>query len=179
MLSHRSCARTSFFRSSFPLDTVPATCEIVVCFNTIQGWSTSMTHARSEQGNSPWRPPSTFAAVSIRDHVSMAPVAPVDSLRLSRRGAASVVFGTLLTRSKPCKAEASDSELVQELLRKSRANKEKNDQQRLDRYYKREWAINKIVGKEVLPEPCDPRDLELGYKCRNLLPRTPEDKGQP
>mmetsp|Transcript_2309 Transcript_2309/g.15349 ORF Transcript_2309/g.15349 Transcript_2309/m.15349 type:complete len:139 (+) Transcript_2309:1750-2166(+) len=138
-----------------------------------------MSHGNSEQGSPPWHPPPTPEAVSILEHTAMAPVAPVDSLRLSRRGAASVVFGTFLTRSKPCKADDSDSELVQELLRKSRANKAKNDQQRLDRYYKREWAINKIVGKEVLPEPCDPRDLEFGYKCRNLLPRTPEDKGRP
>eukprot|EP00963_Diacronema_lutheri_P001134 scaffold73_cov337-Pavlova_lutheri.AAC.29 len=104
--------------------------------------------------------------------------APANSPRLSRRGSAAVLFGTFLTRVKPCMADPADSELVQELLRKSRANQEKNNQERLDRYYKRDWAINKIVGKEVLPEPCDPRDVELGYKCRNLLPRTPEEKGK-
>ena len=43
------------------------------------------------------------------------------------------------------------------LLKKSKENKAKNDQDRLDRFYKKEFAINKLLGTEVLPEACDPR----------------------
>jgi len=70
----------------------------------------------------------------------------------------------------------SKSEFVQGLLAKSRANKSKNDQDRLDRFYKKEFAINKITGIEILPEACDPRDPEFGGKCLPKLPRLPEDR---
>lgn len=71
------------------------------------------------------------------------------------------------------------SELVQRLLEKSKENKATYDQQRLDNFYKRDYNINKIAGHEVLPEPCDPRDPEFGYKCRNPLPRLPQERLDP
>lgn len=43
------------------------------------------------------------------------------------------------------------------LLAKSKENKAKNDSDRLYRFYHKEFAINKTLGKDVLPEPCDPQ----------------------
>ena len=31
------------------------------------------------------------------------------------------------------------------------------DKQRLDSYYERNYKINELMGKEIIPEPCDPR----------------------
>eukprot|EP00240_Pyramimonas_obovata_P015197 CAMPEP_0118923002 /NCGR_PEP_ID=MMETSP1169-20130426/1702_1 /TAXON_ID=36882 /ORGANISM="Pyramimonas obovata, Strain CCMP722" /LENGTH=216 /DNA_ID=CAMNT_0006863933 /DNA_START=52 /DNA_END=702 /DNA_ORIENTATION=+ len=74
----------------------------------------------------------------------------------------------------------TESEFIQGLLKKSKDNKEQYDQDRLDRYYNREYNINKIAKKlgmdEVLPEPCDPRDPEFGSKCRAPLPSLPQDR---
>jgi hypothetical protein len=58
------------------------------------------------------------------------------------------------------------------LLKKSKENKAKNDQDRLDRFYNKEFAINKLLGAEVLPDACDPRvgrwaTLPL-HGCRGL-----------
>jgi hypothetical protein len=49
------------------------------------------------------------------------------------------------------------------------------DQKRLDNYYNKKFLINEITGKEILPNPCDPRDFEFGGRCRTLptLPRLP------
>ena len=35
------------------------------------------------------------------------------------------------------------------------------------------------MGKEVLPEPCDPRDPEFGYRCGSKLPRLPMSRTDP
>ena len=51
-----------------------------------------------------------------------------------------------------------DNALVQNLVARSKENKEKYDQQRLDSYYERNYNINELMGKEIIPEPCDPRD---------------------
>lgn len=66
-----------------------------------------------------------------------------------------------------------------ELLERSKENKEAYDKQRLDNFYDRGYNINKIAGREVLPEPCDPRDPEFGYKCGSKLPRLPQDRLDP
>ncbi len=72
--------------------------------------------------------------------------------------------------------DPSKSSLIQGLVEKSAQNKEKNDQARLDSFYRRDFRINRLVGGELLKEPCDPRDPEFGYKCRPLLPRLPQDR---
>ena len=72
--------------------------------------------------------------------------------------------------------DPSKSSLIQGLVEKSAQNKEKNDQARLDYFYRRDFRINRLVGGELLKEPCDPRDPEFGYKCRPLLPRLPQDR---
>ncbi|KAK3262241.1 hypothetical protein CYMTET_28893 [Cymbomonas tetramitiformis] len=73
----------------------------------------------------------------------------------------------------------SESTLVQGLLKKSKDKKEEYDQDRLDRYYNREYNINKLSEKlgmgEVLAEPCDPRDPEFTKQC-SRLPYLPEDR---
>ena len=66
-----------------------------------------------------------------------------------------------------------------ELLSKSRENKAAYDEQRLDNFYNRGYNINKLAGTEILPEPCDPRDPEFGYKCGSRLPRLPQDRTDP
>ena len=66
-----------------------------------------------------------------------------------------------------------------ELLERSRENKAAYDKQRLDNFYERGYNINKIAGAEVLPEPCDPRDPEFGYKCGSRLPRLPQERTDP
>ena len=68
-----------------------------------------------------------------------------------------------------------DSELVQKLLERTRENKAKYDQERLDNYYKRNYRINEITGVEIIPEPCDPRIPEFRGKC-TPLPRLPQDR---
>ena len=47
--------------------------------------------------------------------------------------------------------------LVQNLVARSQENKAKYDKQRLDSYYERNYKFNELMGKEVIPEPCDPR----------------------
>ena len=66
-----------------------------------------------------------------------------------------------------------------ELLSKSRENKAAYDEQRLDNFYNRGYNINKLAGTEILPEPCDPRDPEFGYKCGSRLPRLPQERTDP
>ena len=71
------------------------------------------------------------------------------------------------------------SDLVKRLRARSEENKAEYDRQRLDAFYRRDYAINKLVGKEVLPEPCDPRDPEFGYRCGSALPRLPASRTDP
>ena len=73
----------------------------------------------------------------------------------------------------------SDPVAHPELLSKSRENKAAYDEQRLDNFYNRGYNINKLAGTEILPEPCDPRDPEFGYKCGSRLPRLPQDRTDP
>ena len=75
--------------------------------------------------------------------------------------------------------DPDSSELVQRLLARSKENKAAYDEQRLDNFYRRDYRINGILGKELLPEPCDPRDPEFGYKCGSPLPRLPQDRTDP
>ena len=72
--------------------------------------------------------------------------------------------------------DPSRSSFIQGLVEKSEKDKAKNDQARLDNFYRRDYRINRIVGGEVLKEPCDPRDPEFGYECRPMLPRLPQDR---
>ena len=60
------------------------------------------------------------------------------------------------------------SELIQNLLAKTKEDKSMLDQKRLDNYYNKKFLINEITGKEILPNPCDPRDYEFGGRCRTL-----------
>ena len=71
------------------------------------------------------------------------------------------------------------SDLVKRLRARSDVNKAEYDRQRLDNFYKRDYAINKLFGSEVLPEPCDPRDPEFGYRCGSALPRLPASRTDP
>jgi len=73
--------------------------------------------------------------------------------------------------------DPSKSSFIQGLVDKSEKDKAKNDQARLDNFYRRDYRINRIVGGELLKEPCDPRDPEFGYECRPMLPRLPQDRG--
>ena len=75
--------------------------------------------------------------------------------------------------------DPNESSLIQSLKKKSEENKARYDEERLDNYYKRDFRINKILGAEVLAEPCDPRDPEFGYKCAPKLPRLPQDRVDP
>jgi hypothetical protein len=96
---------------------------------------------------------------------------------------------SLALLSSPCPALAStpafsgvdpdSSGLVRRLRERSIENKEKYDRQRLDNFYNREYNINKVLGVEVLPEPCDPRDPEFGYRCGSNLPRLPMSRTDP
>lgn len=72
--------------------------------------------------------------------------------------------------------DPTKSSYIQSLVEKSNADKAKNDQERLDNFYKKDFRINRVLGAEVLKEPCDPRDPEYGYKCRPTLPRLPQDR---
>lgn len=71
--------------------------------------------------------------------------------------------------------DPNKSELIQRLLAKTKEDKAMLDQKRLDNYYNKKFLINEITGKEILPNPCDPRDYEFGGRCRTLptLPRLP------
>lgn len=73
--------------------------------------------------------------------------------------------------------DPSQSELIQRLLANTKKDKAMLDQKRLDNYYNKKFLINEITGKEILPNPCDPRDYEFGGKCRTLptLPRLPDE----
>lgn len=73
--------------------------------------------------------------------------------------------------------DPNKSELIQRLLAKTKEDKAMLDQKRLDDYYNKKFLINEITGKEILPNPCDPRDYEFGGKCRTLptLPRLPDE----
>eukprot|EP00242_Pyramimonas_sp_CCMP2087_P009344 CAMPEP_0198213116 /NCGR_PEP_ID=MMETSP1445-20131203/28683_1 /TAXON_ID=36898 /ORGANISM="Pyramimonas sp., Strain CCMP2087" /LENGTH=196 /DNA_ID=CAMNT_0043887715 /DNA_START=80 /DNA_END=670 /DNA_ORIENTATION=+ len=74
------------------------------------------------------------------------------------------------------------SEYIQGLLKRTEEHREEYAQERLDRFYNREWMINKIAAKmgmgEVLPEPCDPRDIEFTRKCTPGLPRLPQGRAE-
>jgi len=72
--------------------------------------------------------------------------------------------------------DPTKSSYIQSLVEKSNADKARNDQERLDNFYKKDFRINRVLGAEVLKEPCDPRDPEYGYKCRPTLPRLPQDR---
>jgi hypothetical protein len=71
--------------------------------------------------------------------------------------------------------DPEQSPLIQSLLAKTKEDKPMLDQKRLDNYYNKKFLINEITGKEILPNPCDPRDFEFGGRCRTLptLPRLP------
>ena len=71
--------------------------------------------------------------------------------------------------------DPEQSPLIQSLLAKTKEDKPMLDQKRLDNYYNKKFLINEITGKEILPNPCDPRDYEFGGRCRTLptLPRLP------
>ena len=73
--------------------------------------------------------------------------------------------------------DPSQSELIQRLLANTKKDKAMLDQKRLDNYYNKKFLINEITGKEILPNPCDPRDYEFGGNCRTLptLPRLPDE----
>ena len=76
-----------------------------------------------------------------------------------------------------CDAPQPDSNDFIDVLRDStEVNKAAYDQQRLDAYYRREWRINKLVGREVLPEPCDPRKDPKMCEPNAGLPALPEDR---
>ena len=75
--------------------------------------------------------------------------------------------------------DPNESSLIQSLKKKSEENKARYDEERLDNYYRRDFRINKILGAEVLAEPCDLRDPEFGYKCAPKLPRLPQDRVDP
>jgi hypothetical protein len=70
----------------------------------------------------------------------------------------------------------SANDFVAELRERSEANKSVFDKQRLDRYYKREWRVNKLLGREMLPEPCDPRADADRCEPNGGLPARPEDR---
>jgi hypothetical protein len=69
--------------------------------------------------------------------------------------------------------DPEQSPLIQSLLAKTKEDKPMLDQKRLDNYYNKKFLINEITGKEILPNPCDPRDFEFGGRCRTTLPRLP------
>ena len=75
--------------------------------------------------------------------------------------------------------DPTTSDLVKRLKASSDANKAEYDARRLDNFYRRDYAINKLIGTEVLPEPCDPRDPEFGYRCGSALPRLPASRTDP
>ena len=75
--------------------------------------------------------------------------------------------------------DPTTSDLVKRLKASSDANKAEYDARRLDNFYRRDYAINKFIGREVLPEPCDPRDPEFGYRCGSALPRLPASRTDP
>ena len=75
--------------------------------------------------------------------------------------------------------DPTTSDLVKRLKASSDANKAEYDARRLDNFYRRDYAINKLIGREVLPEPCDPRDPEFGYRCGSALPRLPASRTDP
>ena len=76
-----------------------------------------------------------------------------------------------------CDAPQPDSNDFIDVLRDStEENKAAYNQQRLDAYYRREWRINKLVGREVLPEPCDPRKDPKMCEPNAGLPALPEDR---
>lgn len=72
--------------------------------------------------------------------------------------------------------DPKESAFIRALVEKSERDKVKNDEARLENFYKRDYRINKLLGGEVLKEPCDPRDPEFGWECRPTLPRLPQDR---
>lgn len=75
--------------------------------------------------------------------------------------------------------DPNSSHLIKRLKKQTDENKETYNLQRLDNFYKRDYAINKLIGKELLPDPCDPRDPEFGYRCGSNLPRLPQSRLDP
>jgi hypothetical protein len=51
------------------------------------------------------------------------------------------------------------------LLQRSAERREQNDERRLEQYYRKEFRLNRLLGVEALPEPCDPRQPEFRPKC--------------
>ena len=72
--------------------------------------------------------------------------------------------------------DPGQSAFIKGLVEKSQREKAALDEERLNNFYKRDYAINKLLGAEVLAEPCDPRDPEFGWQCRPTLTRLPQDR---
>jgi len=70
----------------------------------------------------------------------------------------------------------ANNDFIDVLRDSSEVNKAAYDKQRLDAYYRRDWRINKLVGREVLPEPCDPRTDPQKCTPNAGLPALPEDR---
>jgi len=96
-----------------------------------------------------------------------------------------LLLGADAARAELCSADGScraveeeTSQLARRLRDSSAANRERYDQERLDRFYNKEFRINKLLRAEVLPEPCDPRDPEQRNRClpNAGLPARPEDR---
>jgi len=102
------------------------------------------------------------------------------------RAAAAATLALVVSVSPPALAKApapsfsgvdpKESAFIRALVEKSEKDKVKNDEERLENFYKRDYRINKLLGGEVLKEPCDPRDPEFGWECRPTLPRLPQDR---
>lgn len=112
---------------------------------------------------------------------------PADPVARALAALAAAAAVTLAPASAPALAanpaysgvDPTTSDLVKRLKASSDANKAEYDARRLDNFYRRDYAINKLIGTEVLPEPCDPRDPEFGYRCGSGLPRLPASRTDP
>ena len=143
------------------------------------------------RASSAWSRGGVRALAARRDRGDRDDDAVLDARSSSASLAASLAVSAALVLASPSSALAAapppaysgvdpdSSELVQRLLARSKENKAAYDEQRLDNFYRRDYGINGILGKELLPEPCDPRDPEFGYKCGSPLPRLPQDRTDP
>ena len=143
------------------------------------------------RASSAWSRGGVRALAARRDRGDRDDDAVLDARSSSASLAASLAVSAALVLASPSSALAAvpppaysgvdpdSSELVQRLLARSKENKAAYDEQRLDNFYRRDYRINGILGKELLPEPCDPRDPEFGYKCGSPLPRLPQARTDP
>ena len=143
------------------------------------------------RASSAWSRGGVRALAARRDRGDRDDDAVLDARSSSASLAASLAVSAALVLASPSSALAAapppaysgvdpdSSELVQRLLARSKDNKAAYDEQRLDNFYRRDYRINGILGKELLPEPCDPRDPEFGYKCGSPLPRLSQDRTDP